>query len=239
MSDLVSLIQQIVRAEIRKHSPSAFGIVETVHTPDAAGTVQYACDVRLQGSAAIYRQVPLCTGYLGHVAPPVVGDVVVLSFIGGDPDQPIIAGLVFSDAVQAPQVAQGQMLTRLPHDGADDARIDTAQSAGTNGARAWQVTLPSGPVLSLTDTAVTAALDGMTLALDAEAGEAKLMTGGAVLTLTGQGDITLRGDGALTLEAGSDLTLKAGGRAVLDAGGGAELAAAGTMDVKGATINLN
>lgn len=239
MSDLVSLIQRVVQAEIRKHSPSAFGIVQSVHMPDAAGTVQYACDVTLQGTDAIYRKVPLCTGYLGHVAPPVIGDVVVLSFIGGDPDQPIIAGLVFSDAVQAPEVAEGEMLTRLPHDGADDARIDTLQSAGMNGARTWRIELPSGPALTLTDTTVIATLDDMTVSLDADAGHARLATGGGTLTLTDQGDITIKGDGALTLEAGTDLTLKAGASAVLDSGGGAELKASGTMNINGAMINLN
>ncbi len=239
MTDLVSLIKQVVQAEMRKQSPSAFGVVEALHLPDAAGTTQYACDVTLQGTAAVYENVPLSTGYLGHVAPPVVGDVVVLQFIGGDPDQPIIAGLVFSDAVQAPEVVEGQMLTRLPHDGADDARIDQVQSAGANGAREWSVTLPSGPVLKLTDGTVSATLEGMTLTLDAEAGEAMLQTGGATLTLSDQGDITLKGDGALTLEAATDLTLKAGANAVFEAGAGAELTAAATMDVKGAIINLN
>lgn len=239
MSDLVTLIQKIVQAEIRKHTPSAFGVVQSLHTPDAAGTTQYACDVTLQGTEAVYHKVPLCTGYLGHVAPPVVGDVVVLSFIGGYPDQPIIAGLVFSDAVHAPEVAEGQMLTRLPHNGADNARIDTTQTAGTNGSRTWRTELPSGPVLSLTDTTVTATLNDMTLSLDADAGEATLTTGAATLTLTEQGDITIKGDGALTLEAATDLTLKAGANALFEAGAGAELKAAANMDFKGAIINLN
>ena len=239
MTDLVSLIQQIVQAEIRKHSPSAFGIVETVHLPDVAGTTQYACDVMLQGTEAIYEKVPLCTGYLGHVAPPIVGDVVVLNFIGSDPDAPIIVGLLFSDAVQAPEVAEGQILTRLPHDAADDARIDTNSIAGSNGSREWSITFPSGPVLTLTDTSVTATLEDRTLALDADAGEARLQTGGGTITLTDQGDITVKGDGALTFEAGTDLTLKAGANAIFEAGAGAELKAAANMDVKGAIINLN
>lgn len=239
MLDLVTLIRHVIQAELRGQVPSAFGVIEVVHLPDAAGLTQYACDVRLQGTEAIYEQVPLTTAYLGHVAPPAVGDVVVMNFVGGDPDQPVIAGLVFSDTVTAPPVTAGEMLTRLPHDGADDTRIDTRQTAGQNGSRDWSVTLPSGPVLRMTDGTISATHGDMTLTLDADAGEATLQTGGAQLILTDTGDITLKGDGALTIEAATDLTLKAGANAVFEAGAGAEITAAATMDVKGAIINLN
>lgn len=239
MLDIVSLVRQVVQAEMDARSPSAFGFVEAVHLPDATGATQYACDIKLQGTEATYEKVPLTTAYLGHVAPPVVGDVVVLSFVGGDPDQPIIAGLVFSDAVQAPEVAEGQMLTRLPHDGADEARIDTVQTAGSNGGREWTVTLPSGPTLTMTDGSVTAVLGDRELTLDGDAGEATLKTGGAVLTLTDKGDITLKGDGALTIEAATDLTLKAGTNLLVEAGASGEVKAGATMDIKGALINLN
>ncbi|MFQ1701625.1 phage baseplate assembly protein V [Loktanella agnita] len=239
MLDLVTLIRQVVQSELRGHMPSAFGVIDTVHQPDAAGMTQYACDVRLQGTEAIYEKVPLTTAYLGHVAPPVAGDVVVLNFIGGDPDQPVIAGLVFSETVTAPEIAAGEMLTRLPHDGADDARIDTRHTAGQNGSRDWSVSLPSGPVLQMTDKTISATLDDMTMTLDADAGEATLKTSGGTLTLTESGDITLKGDGALVIEAASDLTLKAGGNAVLEAGAATEITASSTMDIKGSVINLN
>ena len=99
--------------------------------------------------------------------------------------------------------------------------------------------LHSGPVLKITDGSVSSKVEGTTLSLDAEAGEAKLQIGGATLTLIEQGDITLEGDGALTLEAATDLALKAGANAVFEAGAGAEITAAAAMDVKGAIINLN
>ncbi|WP_342078849.1 phage baseplate assembly protein V [Yoonia sp. SS1-5] len=239
MHDLVGLIRQVVQTEMRGQTQSAFGIVEVVHLPDATGLNQYACDIKLQGTDAIYEKVPLTTAYLGHVAPPIVGDVVVLTFIGGDPDQPIISGLVFSDAVSPPEIAAGEALLKLPHDGADDARIDTRQTAGQNGSRSWSVTLPSGPVLTLTDGTISATLDDRTMTLDGDAGEATIQTGGGQITLTDSGDITITGDGALTLEAASDITLKAGANLAVEAGANAEIKSSGTMDVKGAVINLN
>lgn len=239
MLDLVSLIRQVVQTELRGQAPSAFGVIEAVHLPDAMGTTQYACDIRLQGTEAIYEKVPLCTAYLGHVAPPIVGDMVLLAFVGGDPDQPVVAGMVFSETVTAPEVAEGQSLTRLPHDGADDARIDTTQTAGTNGSREWSVALPSGPTLSLTDGTVKATVGDLSLTLDNDGGEATITTGGGTITLTAGGDITIQGDGALTIEAAANLTIKAGGNATFEASGNGELKAGGTMDVKGAMINLN
>lgn len=239
MHDLVTLIRQVVQTEMRTQVSTALGVIETVHVPDAAGTTQYACDVTLQGTAATYEKVPLSTAYLGHVAPPIAGDVVILTYVNGDPDAPVISGCLFSDAVAAPEVVEGETLLRLPHDGADDARIDTRLTAGANGSRSWSITLPSGPVLTLTDTTVSATLDEMTLTLDADAGEATLQTSGASMVLTDSGDITVTGDGNLTLEAGADLTLKAGANLAVEAGANAEIKSSGTMDVKGAVINLN
>ena len=231
MEDFVSVIKQIVRAEIAARPQSGLGRVEAVHVPDAAGQSQYACDVALQGSDAVYEKVPLSTSYLGQLTPPVVGDVVVVQFVAGDPDNPVITGFVFSEAVQAPEVAEGENLLTLPHDGAEADRIEMRQTAGTNGSRVWKVTLPEGPELAITDKAVSAMVDDFTVSIDADAGEAVVTSGGATITLSGSGEITVACDADMTFEAGANLTIKAGGNA--------EIEASGTMALKAAKIDLN
>ena len=231
MEDFVSVIRQIVRTEIAARPQSGLGRVEAVHVPDAAGQTQYACDVALQGSDAVYEKVPLSTGYLGQLTPPVAGDVVVVQFAGGDPDYPVITGFVFSEAVQAPEVAEGESLLILPHYGAEADRIEMRQTAGSNGSRVWTVTLPEGPELTITDTAVTAAIDDFKLSIDSDAGEAVVTSGGATITLNGSGEITVQCDADMTFEAGANLTIKAGGNA--------EIEASGTMALKAAKIDLN
>lgn len=231
MQDFVSVIRQVVRTEIASRPQSGLGRVEAVHVPDAAGQTQYSCDVALQGSDAIYEKVPLSTCYLGQMTPPVVGDVVVVQFVAGDPDHPVITGYVFSEAVPAPEIAEGESLLILPHDGAEADRIETRQTAGSNGSRVWKVTLPEGPEVMITDTAVFASIDDFTLSIDADAGEAVVTSGGATITLNGSGEITVACDADMTFEAGGNLTIKAGGNT--------EIEASGTMALKAAKIDLN
>ena len=231
MQDFVSIIRQIVRSEMAARPQSGLGRVEAVHVPDAAGQTQYACDIALQGSDAIYEKVPLTTAYLGQMAPPVTGDVVVVQFIAGDPDQPIITGFVFSEAVMAPEIAEGERMITLPHDGAESDRIEMRQTAGTNGSRVWKVTLPDGPELMITDKAVSAVIEDYALVIDADAGEARATSGGATLTLTSSGEVSITGDADIKIEAGGNLAIKASGNA--------EIEASGTMALKAAKIDLN
>lgn len=231
MIDLVGLIKDIVRKEMGAAPPSAFGTVAAIHLPDAAGTTQYACDVTLQGTDATLEKVPLLTPYLGQQVAPAVGDVVVLAYVGGDPDAPVITGFAFSEAVPPQEIAAGERLIRLPHDGADGDRIDMRQTAGTGGSRAWSVTLPDGPELKITDAALTATVGDFVLTIDSDGGEASLTAGGATLTLAGSGEVTLNCDGDMTFESAGNLTLKAGASVEIEAGA--------TMALKGAKIDLN
>ncbi len=231
MLDLVSLIKTVIRAEMAGQPSSAFGVVDVVHLPDAGGLTQYACDVTLQGTDTVYEKVPICTAYLGQLAPPMVGDVVVVQFIGADPDAALISGMVFSEQTPAPEMADGERLIRLPHTAKPEDQIEMRQTAGRNGSRIWRVTLPDGPEMQLTDTAISTTLGDFALVINSEANEATLTTGAATLTMDGDGNITLIADADFTLEAGGNLTLKAGGDVGMDA--------SGSMALKASKIELN
>nr|WP_323777260.1 hypothetical protein [Amylibacter sp.] len=231
MLDLVSLIKSVVQNELASQQPSAFGVVDSLHLPDAAGLNQYACDVRLQGSTAVYQKVPISSSYLGQLAPLMVGDVVVLQFIGGDPDAPVISGVMFSETVPAPEMAAGERLIRLPHSADAAEQIEMRQTAGTNGSRIWRVTLPEGPELQMTDTSIAAQLDDFALTLDGDADTATLTSGGVTFTLDGSGNATLSADGDITFEAGGNLILKSSANT--------EIKASGTMALKASKIDLN
>lgn len=232
MIDLVGLIRRVVRAELAVRAmPPALGVVEAVHLPDAGGTAPYACDVRLQGTEAVHAAVPVMTGHLGTLTPPTPGDVAVLAHLDADPDQPVIVGFVWSDTVPAPEVGPNAHVRRVPHSAAPPDRIETRQTAGTNGARTWSVDLPEGPRLEVTDTTVTARLEGQEVVLDGAAGTVTVRTGAAHVTVDAAGAVRIAGDGDIAIEAGANLTLSAGANA--------EIRARGTMALSAARIDLN
>ncbi|MBK5926171.1 phage baseplate assembly protein V [Rhodobaculum claviforme] len=232
--DLVGLIRRVVRAELEARAPTGapvFGIVEAVHLPDAEGRRPYACDVRLHGAAAVHEAVPVASGYLGAVAPPAVGDMVVLAHVDGDPDQPVVVGFVWSDTTPPPEVAADACVLRLPHHAAPADRLEARAAAGANGARSWSVDLPEGPRLEAADSVLRARLGDHALELDGEAGTVTVTSGGATVTLDASGAVTIAGDGDIAIRAGANLRIEAGGNA--------EISARGSMALSATRIDLN
>lgn len=232
MSDIVALLRELIRAELARHAPSHLGVVEAVadHGSDA-DSENYGCDVRLRGRDLLLTGVPIATDHLGAVAPPAKGDLVLIHFVGGDPDQPVIAGRYYSDALRPPKYGQGEIITFLPVDAGESDRVELAIKGGKSGSRSWSLKLPSDLTITVTDKKVEAVVGSLTLAIDADAGEASITTSGATVTIADGGDITLKGNGNLTIEAQGNLEIKAGANLKLNASATAEL--------KGAVVNIN
>jgi uncharacterized protein involved in type VI secretion and phage assembly len=232
VSDIVELLRQIVRAELDRRLPSEIGVVEEVkpHSSDA-DPENYGCDVRLRGRDLVLPGVPMTTDHLGTVMPPKKGDVVLVQFAGGDPDQPVITGRLYSDHLRAPAYDEGQIVTMLPPEAGETDRIEVALQGGKNGSRSWTLKLPSDVTIAVTDKKVEATVGKLTLTIDADAGEATLKTSGSTITAKDGGDITVQGNGNLSIDAKGNVEIKAGGNLSLNA--------TGTAELKGAVVNLN
>lgn len=221
----------MIRAELERRPPSHIGVVEAVaaHAADS-DTENYGCDVKLRGTDVVLKGVPLATDHLGLVAPPVKGDVVLVHFVGGDSDQPVVAGRFYSDVLRPPLYDQGQISTRLPADAGESDRVELVLQGGKNGSRTVELKLPSDISLKVTDKKVQVKAGKLELVLDADAGEAVVKTSGASATLK-DSDVTLAANGDLTLDAKGNVTVKAGSQLKLNASGTAEL--------KGSVVNIN
>jgi len=225
------MIRELIRAELARHSPSHIGVVEKVTDHGASDNENYGCDVRLRGRELVLTGVPIATDHLGSVAPPAKGDLVLVHFVGGDPDQPVIAGRFYSDQLRPPEYAAGQIITHLPPHAAESDRVELVVVGGKSGSRSWTLSLPSDVTVTVTDKKVEAVVGPLSLLIDADAGEAAIATSGATVTIKDGGDITLKGNGNLTLEAQGNLEVKAGGNLKLNASATAEL--------KGAVVQIN
>jgi phage baseplate assembly protein gpV len=94
MSDrLLAIIQQVVQQELAHQRTSLLGVVSTIFPHEAADDDNnYEVNVRLKHEELELRRVPLAVPHIGVAAPPRVGDLVLVHFINGDLNQPVISG---------------------------------------------------------------------------------------------------------------------------------------------------
>jgi phage baseplate assembly protein gpV len=89
----IEIIQRVVEQESGSRRGSALGIVSSVfaHTAEDDDN-NYEINVKLKHEDLELRRVPLAVPHVGVAAPPRAGDLVLVQFIGGDLNQPVITG---------------------------------------------------------------------------------------------------------------------------------------------------
>lgn len=200
MSSLYDTITQIVRQELQQQRQAEIAVVQEIHPhQDDGDKDNYACTVVLRDSDIVLKQVPLCSGRLGMVAIPDVGDVVLVQFINGDINAPVIVGSLYNDASRPPMSGEGAAVIHLPQGAGDgDAAHVELQTAQT---LSLTVKLGGAMELKLQDDDPVVHLDvggNATLKIDRD----------GTIMLEGQNNIVMKGSGNVDIEAGGQLNLK-------------------------------
>jgi len=121
MDSIVSVMKKIAEQEAQKIYTTELGIVTAVfpHASDSDKD-NYQCSVKLKykkqpdGSDFELRKVPLLTPHIGLANIPRVDELVVLAFIGGNINAPVILGRLYNDEDRPPKNDKGQVvLTQL------------------------------------------------------------------------------------------------------------------------------
>jgi uncharacterized protein involved in type VI secretion and phage assembly len=211
---LYETIRRIVQEELRQMRTAELAIVQEQH-PHASDsdTDNYACTVQLRNSGIVLKQVPVATQRIGSVSIPAVGELVLVQFVGGDINAPIITARLYNDEDRPPVNDDGQAVLHLPLSASDSDAVHIEMHSGDT--RALVITLGDGITINIRD-------DDPVVELSVDGGSAtiKLDRDGAV-TLETQGDISVKG-GNVSLE-GNEITIKAQGQ----------------LTLKGQAINLN
>jgi phage baseplate assembly protein gpV len=90
---LLNLIQRVVHQELARQRTSLLGVVTEVFPHEVENDENnYETNVRLKHEDLELRRVPLAVGHIGIAAPPRVGDLVLVQFVNGDLNQPVVTG---------------------------------------------------------------------------------------------------------------------------------------------------
>ncbi len=107
----MKLIRDIVRMELRRHKCIELGVVTSVFP---AGKGNYSCNVKIRDRDVELRNVPIATQYVGLVGPPSVGDLVVIAYVNGDENHPLVVGRLYTDVDRPPTSRVGEIVLEPP-----------------------------------------------------------------------------------------------------------------------------
>jgi uncharacterized protein involved in type VI secretion and phage assembly len=181
--------------------------------------------VELRDTKIVLPKVPIATGMIGTAALPREKDLVVVVFAGGDLHEPVVVGRLYSDDVDPPENAAGELVAVLPGDEASsDKRVELKVATPGDGTRDITLTL-DGPVkvfLEITDDGVTIQTGDASIKLSqssASDGQAEVKVGDSKITLTQTGDVTIEASGTLKLqgtkvEINGDASVKVAGTTI-------------------------
>jgi uncharacterized protein involved in type VI secretion and phage assembly len=176
----------------------------------------------------------------GAVFYPAVGDEVILGFIGGDPDDPVILGSLYGK--QRPPPA-------APEPGNDARSLVTRgklELAFDDERKTVAIKTPGGQRVTLDDS-------GASVSLEDENGNAIVLSkNGIVLasttgvTIIAEGNVTIAPKGSLNLEAGFNVSMRAleisqyaQGKFSAQGNAQAEVTTSGILTLHGALVKIS
>ena len=215
MSDLIHIVRAIIREELTRYRLPELGIVTEVFPHDSASSPSnHQVNVRLRSTGVELQHAAVAVSRPGLSLLPRVDDLVVVVFLNGDLNTPVVLGAVYSDTVQPPE-GQALETVYVPGDESDSA------------VRRFYVELPSGTKLTLSDD---------TILLESGGTKVELQRDGDI-SVECSGKITLKAGGDLAIEAGGNIDIKATANATVT-GVAVTAEGSGEAKLKGAAVTL-
>jgi len=111
VSRIVEIIRRVVLEELSRNRASLLGVVTTIYPHEEEDDENnYEVDVRLKHDDLELRRVPIAVGHIGVAAPPRVGDLVLVQFLDGDPNQALVMGRFYHADERPPLHKEDEIL---------------------------------------------------------------------------------------------------------------------------------
>ena len=199
-TDVVDLIQAVIRDQLRALRTAELGVVTQVYSHAASSDKNnYECDVQLRDSGLELKRVPLCTQRVGSVAIPNVDDLVLVQYLNGDIHSAVISGRFYSDKDRSPEAKDREWVYISP---------DRPES----GIRRLYLEFPNGNKLLIDDDKLKLEMGKTTLTINHD-GSVELISNNQTITLKdqngsntieidpGQGQIKVTGQTKVVVDA--------------------------------------
>jgi phage baseplate assembly protein gpV len=129
MTDPVSIIRAIVKDELAALRLPDIAVVTSAfpHTDDN-DKHNYECSVKLRESGLELRKIPIATPHIGMASAPQPDELVLVAYVGGDPNNPVILGRLYSEKAPPPKHEAKEWWLAAPFGGTTSIAIDKDES---------------------------------------------------------------------------------------------------------------
>ena len=223
MNDAITLLQAVIRDELRRFKSAELGVVTQVYSHESGSDKNnYECDVKLRNSGLELKRVAVATQRIGAAAIPNKDDLVLVHFLHGDIHSAVVAGRLYNDVDRPPEAKVHEFVYISP---------DSEES----GVRRIYLEFPKGNKLLLDDDKLVFEMGKTKITVNND-GDVQLDANGKV-TISAKGDAEIKTQGNLTLDASGDVSV-GGNNVSLKGKTGATLEGSASTTVKGAMIKL-
>lgn len=119
MSSFIEIIQNVVDQEMGRWRAPELGVVTAIFPHEKDNDEHnYEINLRLKHQDLELKKVPLAVPYMGVATLPKIGDLVLVEFIGGDLNQPVVTSAFYHADERPPFHKGGELLfeQRVPDD---------------------------------------------------------------------------------------------------------------------------
>lgn len=260
MSGVIDAVKKVAQNELKKVLTTELGIVTSVfpHSADNDND-NYECNVKLKDKDLELRRVPMMTQHIGLSNPLHVGDLVLVTFINGDINAPVILGRMYNDEDRPPLSKQEEVIYKPPYSknpdlkrlnivlpGVEDNNVNIDvhdDMMATKVGKSFLTIKEAGSIELRTEPGKKCIiiLDDKGLRIDTE-GDIQIDSNGSVavecdkdLTLKAQ-NINIESQQAIKLTSGTTLDIKSSAPLSIKSDTVGEIEAAGALSVKSSAI---
>ncbi len=241
-NSIVEMIRKIAEKEIQKLHILELGIITSVfpHSSDN-DTNNFECNVKLKDKEIELRKVPVATAHIGLSNIVHTGDLVLVSYISGDFNSPVIIGRLYNDEDRPPLSKEEEIVYEPPY-------------IQDNSLRRLNIVLPQGIVnIDLYDDRLNVIIGNTSFSAQSK-GEIEIKSARTQIILDDMEGIKIKSDANLHIESAQDLsikasnikidgtintTLKSGVLLNVESDQSSNIQSLGPMTIKGAIVNIN
>lgn len=209
MSGVIDAVKKVTQNELKKILTTELGIVTSVfpHSADNDND-NYECNVKLKDKDLELRRVPVMTQQIGLSHPVHVGDLVLVTFINGDINAPVILGRLYNDEDRPPLSKQEEIVYKPPYSkNSDLKRLNIVLPGREDNV---QIDIHDDMMATKVGKSFVTIKEAGNIELRAEPGKkCIIILDDNGLRIDTEGDVQIHSNGSVAIECDKELTLKA------------------------------